>query len=129
MWHHGCQNFGSSRLSETLQDLVLSLSWIWHCFLKNFPERPPDITTGIPIIVYLILQHFSWFKNDKLYLFSNWFLALLSLVPKQWILLLTRTYCLWRRWWPRVTHPPNFVTSSQDVSIDFIKSAIDLKKS
>ena len=56
--------------------------WILHCLCETFPEDPPYITIGIWIIVYLIPKHFSCFKNYKLYWFSNLFLALLLLVPK-----------------------------------------------
>ena len=52
-------------------------------FSKNFLQYPPIVTIGISIIVYLIPQHFSWFKNYKLHGFSNSFLTFLSLMPKQ----------------------------------------------
>ena len=31
--------------------------------LENFPQYPPDITIQNIIIIYFILQLFSWFKN------------------------------------------------------------------
>ena len=58
-------------------------SWIFHCLRKNNPEYPLDITIGTSTIVYLIPQHFWFFKNYKLYWISNLFPALLSLVLKQ----------------------------------------------
>ena len=45
-------------------------SSILHCLCKNFPKYLPDIILWTSLIVYLIQQHFSWFKNYKLY----WFL-------------------------------------------------------
>ena len=65
----------SFRLSESLKNALfrtfcspkLSLeSWILHCLHKNFPAYPHEITIGNLIIVYLTLQHFSWFKICKL---------------------------------------------------------------
>ena len=80
------------------------------------------------LISIIIPQHFSWFKNYKLHWFSNSFLMLLSLVPKQ-LLLLTQIK-IWRwRWWTGATHAPNFIISCQDFHIEFIKSVIDMKNS
>ena len=134
-WHHVCQNFEVYALWKPekcfLQDLLLSqiiprklnfalplreLSWIF----------PPGIIIRTSIIVYLIPHHSSWFKNYKLYWFSNLFPTLLSVVPKQ-VLLLTQIYSSWWGWWPRATHAPTFVTSSQNFHIKFVKSVIDLK--
>ena len=39
---------------------------------------------------YSVTRHFSWFKNYKLYSFSNLFLGLVSLVPKHFMLSLTQ---------------------------------------
>ena len=51
-------------LSTTFCSPKLSLgSWILHCF----PKYPPDIILRTSVIVYLIPQHFLWFKNYKLY--------------------------------------------------------------
>ena len=74
-WHHGCEIFRFQTLGKpekcTLQDLLLSQvipeSWILHCLCENFPEYPPDIIIQTSIIVYLIFQRFSWFKNYKLF--------------------------------------------------------------
>ena len=58
-----------SALSRTFCSPKLSLeSWILHCLCENFPEYPPDIIIQTSIIVYLISQHFSWFKNYKLFI-------------------------------------------------------------
>ena len=104
-------------------------SWIWHCLWESYPKYPLDITMGTLIIVYFILQDFSWFKNYKLYWVPNLFLAPLLLVTIQKVFVLTRIYCLWWRWWARVTHAPNFFTRNQDFTIEFGKSVIDLKRS
>ena len=42
-----------------------------HCLCENYPEYPPDTALRTSVIVYLIPQHFSWFKNDKLFFVSN----------------------------------------------------------
>ena len=56
-----------SALSRTFCFPQLSLeSWMLHWLCENFPEYPPDIIIQTSIIVYLILQHFSWFKNYNL---------------------------------------------------------------
>ena len=61
-------------LFRTFCSPKLSLgSWILHCFCKNFPEYPPNITIRTSTIVYLIPQHFSWFKHYKV--------LILKLVP------------------------------------------------
>ena len=58
--------------SRTFQSPKLSLgSWISHFICENFPEYPPDIIIPASIIVYLIQQHFSWFKNYNLHWFWN----------------------------------------------------------
>ena len=58
-------------LSRTFCSPKLSLgSWILRCLCDNFPKYPPDIILRTSVIVYLIPQHFLWFKNCKLY----WFL-------------------------------------------------------
>ena len=61
-------------LSRTFSSPKLSLeSWILHYLCKNFPEYPPEIIIKTSIIVYVIPQYFSWFKNYKL--------LILKLVP------------------------------------------------
>ena len=49
------RTFCSPKLS--LESLIL------HCLCENFLEYPSEITIRISAIVYLIPQHFSWFKN------------------------------------------------------------------
>ena len=55
-------------LSRTFCSPKLYLgSWILRCLCDNFPKYPPDIILRTSVIVYLIPQHFLWFKNYKLY--------------------------------------------------------------
>ena len=72
-------------------------SWIPHCLCESFPEYPLEITIETLIIVYLIQQEFSWFKNHKLLidkLGPGPFFASSKTVSVL-MLLLTRIYCLW----------------------------------
>ena len=76
-----------NELSRTFCSPKSSLqSWIFHCLFENFREYLRDIPLAISIIVYSVPQHFSWFKNYKLYWFSDSFLVLLLRVPKQFVL-------------------------------------------
>ena len=110
-----------NKLSRTFCSTKLSLeSWVLHYLHENFPEYPSEITIGISIIIY----KFLWFKNYKLYWFSNSFLDLLFLVPKQFVLYLKRIYCSWQRWLLRAMHTTNFVTSSQNFNIAGLESVI-----
>ena len=64
--------------------------WILHCLCGKLL----NITIEISIIVYLIPKQFSWFKNYK-QLILKLVPALLLLVPKHKVLLLTHTYFSW----------------------------------
>ena len=71
-------------LSRIFCSAKLSLeSWILNCLRENLFKCPPNITKRISIIVYLILQYFSWLTSYELYWFWNSFLTLLSYVPEQ----------------------------------------------
>ena len=74
-----------------------------HCPRENIHEYPRDIASGILIIVYLSTFHGLKIINCIL----EPVLALYSLA----------------------THTPNFVISSQDFHIGFVKIVIDLKNS
>ena len=56
-------------LSKTFNCTKLSLeSWIPLCLCEKFPEYLPDITMRTWKKVYLMAQHFSWFKNYRLFI-------------------------------------------------------------
>ena len=121
-WHHGYQNFGSYALWKpekcTFQDFLL----------PQIIHRISDLAlSSQELSCRTSTALFSWFKNYNRYWFSNSLLALLSQVPKQQMLLLTRIYCSWWRWWPRATYASNFVTSSQDFHTESVKGLIYLK--
>ena len=83
LWILGSLKTWKFLLQDVLLSMIILESWTLHCPCENFLEYPPNITIGVSIVVFLILLHFSWFKNFKLYWFSNSFLTLRSLMLKQ----------------------------------------------
>ena len=113
-------------LSRILNSPKVSLErWFLHFRCKNFSEFPPDLTIEVSIIVFLIPQHFSWFKNYKSSRFSNFLLVLLSLVSKQQVIFDTDPLLMMKM--VAKSNASNVVNESQYFHIEFAKSVTNLK--